>query len=81
MSVYDIIGTELKVGRKVCFGLAQTKTMSTGVITKINPKTVTVEYIEQEFDCRTRAWYDRTRTCLREFCNVVVYATGDSHVG
>lgn len=74
MPVYDIIGTELKVGRKVCFGLAQTKTMAMGVITKINPKTVAIEHIERRMDYHTREWYDHTTSCLREFDNVIVYA-------
>jgi hypothetical protein len=43
----DIKGTPIEVGSKVVFGSAQSMRLQTGVVTKINPKTVAIlqEYI------------------------------------
>lgn len=47
--VVDIFGNVLLVGDTVAFGMAQTMNLSVGVIVKINPKTVTIEYKSNDF--------------------------------
>lgn len=71
----DIRGVEINVGDTVVFGLAQTKTLSKGVVVKINPKTVSIDH--HYYDAYTRK--NRIGNCLREFDNVVVCATEATH--
>lgn len=40
----DILNNQLRVGDKVVFGSAQSLTLRTGTITKINSKTVSIKH-------------------------------------
>lgn len=42
----DILGNTLEVGNKVVFGTAQSMRLMTGVISKVNPKTVMIKHEE-----------------------------------
>lgn len=42
----DILGNTLEVGDKVVFGTAQSMRLMTGVIIKVNPKTVMIKHEE-----------------------------------
>lgn len=65
--VVDIFGSPLAIGDVVAFGLGQTMNLSVGVIVKINPKTVLIEYKSNDF----YSGKVETREARRSFDNVV----------
>lgn len=42
----DILNNQLRVGDKVVFGTAQSMRLMTGVVSKVNPKTVMIKHEE-----------------------------------
>ena len=62
----DIRGNLISVGDPVVFGLGGTMTLHTGVVIKINPKTVTIEG-----ESRVVSYSEKT-TWQRAFLDVVV---------
>jgi len=67
----DIIGNELTVGDKVVFGMGGSMNLLQGIVTKINPKTVTIEQKYDAIDYYTKKIYSKSVDYLRTFDNVV----------
>lgn len=62
----DILGNSLEVGDKVVFGAAQSMRLMTGVVSKVNPKTVMIKHEEYRNGC-----YSEISESRRNFEDVV----------
>lgn len=62
----DILGNTLEVGDKVVFGTAQSMRLMTGVVSKVNPKTVMIKHEEYRNGC-----YSEISESRRNFEDVV----------
>lgn len=62
----DILNNQLRVGDKVVFGSAQSLTLRTGIVAKINPQTVTIKHEEYN-----NGSYSSIKESRRNFRDVV----------
>lgn len=62
----DILNNQLRVGDKVVFGSAQSLTLRTGIITKIDSKTVSIKHEQYHNNS-----YSETSESRRNFRDVV----------